>query len=73
MCRALNILEKNAVAAGDEENDISMIEAAGIGVAMANATPRLKECADYITEHDNDHDGIAEVIDKFFTNVLREE
>lgn len=73
LCRALNILEKNAVAAGDEENDISMIEAAGIGVAMANATPRLKECADYITEHDNDHDGIAEVIDKFFTNVLREE
>ena len=50
-----------------------MIEAAGIGVAMANATPRLKECADYVTEHDNDHDGIAEVIDKFFTNVLREE
>ena len=66
-------MEQNAVAAGDEENDISMIEAAGVGVAMANATPRLKECADYITEQDNDHDGIAEVIDKFFTNAFHKE
>lgn len=65
MCRALNILEQNAVAVGDEENDISMIEAAGVGVAMANASPGLKKCADYITENDNNKDGIAEVIDKF--------
>lgn len=65
MCRALNILEKNAVAAGDEENDISMIQEAGVGVAMANASPYLKEHADYITENDNNNDGIAEVIDRF--------
>lgn len=65
MCRALNILEQNAVAVGDEENDISMIEAAGVGAAMANASPSLKEYADYITENDNNKDGIAEVIDKF--------
>lgn len=65
MCRALKVLEKNAVAVGDEENDISMIEAAGVGAAMANASPSLKECADYITENDNNNDGIAEVIDKF--------
>lgn len=64
MCRALNILEKNAVAVGDEENDISMIETAGVGVAMANASPCLKERADYITKDDNNHDGMLEVIDR---------
>ncbi len=42
-----------------------MIEAAGIGVAMANAVPLLKERADYITEKDNNHDGIVEVIERF--------
>lgn len=65
LCNALHILEKNAIAAGDEENDCSMIEAAGIGVAMANAVPLLKERADYITEKDNNHDGIVEVIERF--------
>ncbi len=67
MCRVLNVLEQNAVAVGDEENDISMIEAAGVGVAMANASPELKKYADYITENDNNKDGIAEVIDKFMS------
>ena len=67
MCRGLNVLEQNAVAVGDEENDISMIEAAGVGVAMANASPELKKYADYITENDNNKDGIAEVIDKFMS------
>ncbi len=65
LCNALHVLEKNAIAAGDEENDCSMIEAAGIGVAMANAVPLLKERADYITEKDNNHDGIVEVIERF--------
>lgn len=65
MCRALNILEKNSIAAGDEENDISMIEAAGTGVAMANANPIVKARADYVTERDNDNDGMVEVIERF--------
>ena len=43
---------------GDAENDIEMIKAAGIGVAMGNAYPETKEVADYITEDSND-DGIA--------------
>ena len=36
-----------------------MIEAAGVGCAMANAVPACKEAADYITEADCDHDGIS--------------
>lgn len=66
MCRELNILEKNAVSAGDEENDTTMIEAAGIGVAMANASPKPKKCADYITKNDNNHDGMLEIIELLY-------
>lgn len=61
----LGIPFSNVVAAGDEENDISMVQIAGVGVAMANARPVLKEVADYITKNDNNHSGIAEVINKF--------
>ena len=42
-----------------------MIQAAGIGVAMKNGTREVKDAADYITEHDNNHDAIAEVIERF--------
>lgn len=65
LCSAVHVHIKNAVAAGDEENDITMIKAAAVGVCMANGRPAVKECADYITECDNDHDGIVEVIDRF--------
>ena len=52
------------IAFGDEMNDYSMIEMAGVGVAMANATDDLKKIADYITLSNND-DGIADYIYKF--------
>lgn len=47
-------------AAGDAQNDISMIEAAGCGIAMQNATDIVKKAADVITPKDNDNDGLAE-------------
>ncbi|MCR4924451.1 MAG: Cof-type HAD-IIB family hydrolase [Lachnospiraceae bacterium] len=56
---------ENTIACGDEENDKSMIEAAGVGVLMANGNMKLKNVADYITEKDNNSGGIAEVIKKF--------
>ncbi len=55
----MNVPLENTFAAGDEQNDISMIEAAGCGIAMANATDLVKSKADVITEDDNDHDGLA--------------
>ena len=54
-------------AAGDEENDISMIEAAATGVAMANAAETVKISADIVTEKTNDEDGLSEIIDRFFS------
>ena len=53
------------IAVGDEQNDISMIQEAHIGVAVKNAIPEAKAAADYVTENDNNHDAIAEVIEKF--------
>lgn len=58
----LNIPIENTYAAGDEENDISMLEAAGCGIAMINAKDSVKKIADMVTTLDNDHDGLAEFI-----------
>lgn len=68
LCADLGVEIENAVAAGDAANDLSMIEAAGIGVAMANGTDQVKAAADYVTTHDNNHDGIAEVVERFFSH-----
>lgn len=65
LCDYFGIPIENAIAAGDEENDISMIDAAGCGVVMCNGTEITKTHADYITDHDNEHGGIAEIIEKF--------
>lgn len=53
---------KDTYAAGDEQNDCSMIQAAGCGIAMINGTDLVKESADVITRFDNDNDGLAEFI-----------
>ena len=65
LCEYTGIPLCNTIAAGDAENDISMIRAAHIGWAMRNAEEEVKQAADYITENDNNHDGVAEIIHKF--------
>lgn len=65
LCQTLRVPIQNTIAVGDEANDISMLQAAGVGVAMQNAAPEVKAAADYITRHDHNHDGIAEVIGRF--------
>lgn len=61
----LNLPEVSTVAVGDERNDIPMLLKAHVGVAVKNATPETKAVADYVTKKDNNHDAIAEVINKF--------
>lgn len=53
------------IACGDGFNDISMIKFAGLGVAMANAQPIVRENANYTTLS-NEEDGVAYVVEKFF-------
>jgi Cof subfamily protein (haloacid dehalogenase superfamily) len=61
----MQIDRKNVIACGDGFNDLSMIEYAGLGVAMANAQQVVKNAADYITLS-NEEDGVAAVVEKFF-------
>lgn len=62
LAERMNVPMENTYAAGDEENDISMIETAGTGFAVQNAREEVKAAADRITENDNDHAAIAEII-----------
>ena len=48
----------NCIAFGDGANDLTMVEAAGVGVAMANACPEVLAAADHVTDS-NDADGVA--------------
>ncbi len=69
VAKMLGIDVSGVIAVGDEMNDVGMIETAGLGVAVANAKPRVKEAADYITAS-NDEDGICRLIEKFCPEVL---
>ncbi|WAM33419.1 Cof-type HAD-IIB family hydrolase [Caldicellulosiruptor morganii] len=64
VCSYLNIDKKEVVAIGDNENDLQMIEFAGLGIAMENAIGELKKIADYITDS-YENDGVAKAIEKF--------
>lgn len=59
----LGISEKQTMAIGDGENDFSMIQKAGIGVAMKNGSKELLAAAGYITDS-NDEDGVASAINR---------
>ncbi|MBW5447026.1 Cof-type HAD-IIB family hydrolase [Cohnella sp. CFH 77786] len=59
---------EETIAIGDAMNDREMIEAAGLGVAMSNSVPALKEIADYVTLSNND-DGVRHVLEKFVLNA----
>ena len=67
LCRHLGIDPKNAIAAGDAPNDNSMLKAAGLGIGMCNglpSNPEMRDAADVITETDNNHDGLAPILEK---------
>lgn len=65
LCHLLSIPIEQSIAAGDEQNDISMIQAAGVGCVMCNGSAETKKYADYITKKDNNHNGFAEILERF--------
>ncbi len=67
LIKELNIKQEEVIAFGDGYNDLSMIEFAGLGVAMANACDEVKQKADRITLS-NDEDGIAHVLEQLELN-----
>lgn len=64
MAQLLDIPVAQTMAVGDTENDLAIIRAAEVGVAMGNATAAVKSAADYITTS-NDEDGVAAAIAHF--------
>ena len=61
----MGLAPRQLMACGDGMNDRSMIRYAGVGVAMANAAGPVKAAANYVTVADNNHDGVAEAIERF--------
>lgn len=65
LCEFLKIDLAEAVAIGDAYNDREILQTAGLGVAMGNASDEIKQLADLVTL-DNDNDGVAAAIEQLF-------
>ncbi|WP_234405027.1 HAD family hydrolase [Paenibacillus bouchesdurhonensis] len=64
LCRELHIPSTEVAAVGDYDNDIDMLSWAGLGVAMGNAGPHIKQLAKVVTSS-NEEDGVARVIQNY--------
>ena len=64
LCEYIGLPIAQAIAIGDEGNDVEMLRAAGLGVAMGNAIDAAKAAA-RVTVADCDHDGVAEAIETY--------
>jgi len=66
LCRHHGIAPGECMVFGDWHNDLPMFEAGCVNVAMANAVPPLHERAHYVTERDNESDGVAHFLERAF-------
>lgn len=64
LCDMWGIKPEETLTIGDQDNDIDLIQAGGIGVAMGNGTPALIECADFVTDT-VDNDGFVKAVEKY--------
>ena len=64
LLNSIGLTADEMICCGDGFNDLTMIEYAGLGVAMENAQPAVKEKANFITKS-NDEDGVLHVIEMF--------
>lgn len=62
VCDLYGIPASQAYAAGDANNDFSMLTAVGGSIAMINGSDEVKAIASIITEKDNNHDGLADIL-----------
>ncbi len=63
LIKKLNIKKEEVIAIGDNMNDKLMIKNAGMGVAMGQSNPKIKEIADVVTQ-DNNNNGVANILNK---------
>ncbi len=64
-----DISNENIIAFGDGLNDVEMLKKCGIGVAMKNALPEVKEQADYITSRTNNENGVVEFLKEYLVEI----
>lgn len=64
VCRRLGVPIEETLAMGDSGNDITMLQAAGLGVAVANAPPEVRQAADVVTAA-SEEDGAALAIERY--------
>lgn len=69
LLKQLNIEKDEVIAIGDSVCDVTMIQTAGLGVAMGNAIESVKRCADMTTET-NDNEGVALAAEKLILNEI---
>lgn len=69
LIQKLGLEREEVIAVGDSGNDLSMIEFAGLGVAMGNASDEIKAQADFITDT-NMNEGVAKVVEKFILKAV---
>lgn len=62
---SLGVPRERAAAVGDGENDVGMLRAVGLGLAMANAVPVARAAAVHVLRGSNDSDGVAEAVERF--------
>jgi Cof subfamily protein (haloacid dehalogenase superfamily) len=69
VCQHLDITPAQVIAVGDGDNDAEMLAAAGLAIAMANATDASRKAAHHITGHNDEH-GLAQAIDELIMPVI---
>ena len=64
-----DIDKSEAIAFGDGENDIDMLELVGLGIAMGNGNEKLKTIADFVTKKSSE-DGIEFALKKYWSDLI---
>lgn len=72
IAREMGIPVSQIMAIGDAENDLEMLQLAGLGVAVSNAAAPVKAAADVVVAS-NDEDGVAEAVERYVLDALRPE
>jgi hydroxymethylpyrimidine pyrophosphatase-like HAD family hydrolase len=65
LAKMQGIAQHEIVAVGNAHNDLTMVEYAGLGIWVDNVSPDIRHRADVIVASNN-HDGVAEVVERFF-------
>lgn len=68
LCKKLGISPENTMVCGDSENDLDIMQAAGLAIAMENATSEIKSIAHHVTASNN-RDGVGLAIQKYALHI----